>query len=398
MSRKKVCFLADTHALFDDRIYWKEALSLKNAGYDIHYCFIGNVSKSGITEHGIHYIEVPRKIFLPNRILNYFCKLWFFIGEYCQLYKLAKKIKADVYHIHDLRVNRIGGKLKRLVHSPKIIYDVHEPHRENIIDYRKTPGILSPVKRLYANYVRRWEIKKAKQYDFVIATEENVCDVFRKYLPENKVDIIYNYTNLCKYRKDIPDNEKKYDFIYTGGITELRGAIKILEAAALLNKQIADFKILFLGRYFPPELKDEMLNFIQDNGLTKNVELFDPVPYTKVPGFYNNSRFGLGLFQPIPTHFIILQIKIFEYMCFGLPIIGSNFGHIKEYIEKDKAGLSVNPENPQEISEVMLKLITNKKLAVSMSDNAIKASESDYRWEFMEEKLKNIYINLLNKD
>ena len=386
--------LADSHGLYDDRIYWKEAVSLSHAGYEVHFILAADNDEDGITTEGIHYIKIKRKKYLRNRYLNYLVKHVLPGGLYKKMLDAAKSIKADAYHIHDLKVNRIGIKLKRLPWKPKVIYDVHEPYPENIIDYVKTNGIFTILKKWYASYIRSWEEKCAAGYDFIITTEENMKARFSKVLPDEKVQIIYNYTNLPINLNSATEQGKTWDAIYTGGITRLRGAMKILGAIKLATKEKTDLKVLFIGSYFPPELKSEMLGFIRSNNLENNIELHDSVPYLEVDDYYSRSKIGLGIFLPIPTHRIILQIKIFEYFNYGLPIIGSNFGHISRYIQENKAGLTVNPESEAEIAQAIISLINNKDLYDELSSNALKASEK-YRWHLMEEKLLDIYYRLL---
>mgnify|MGYP001115289856 FL=1 len=36
----KVCFIADKHGLYDDRIYWKMAMSLQKKGFEIYYLLL----------------------------------------------------------------------------------------------------------------------------------------------------------------------------------------------------------------------------------------------------------------------------------------------------------------------------------------------------------------------
>ncbi|RLD61287.1 MAG: glycosyl transferase [Bacteroidetes bacterium] len=394
---KKICFLSDTHGLYDDRIYWKEAISLKKAGYEAWHIFVGDKQEQGITKEGIHYIGLPQKTFSKKRIANYLLKKISPSNLYGEILEEATKINADVYHLHDLKLNRIGRKLQKLPRKPKIIYDVHEPHPENILDYFETKGIFNMLKKTYAAYIRWWEMKNAKNYDFVIATEENVRDRFRQHLAKEKVDIIYNYTNLQDARKNVEYNQKEYDAIYCGGITKFRGAWQILQAAKLAKEKKENLKILFLGSWFPAELKDKMIDYIQTNDLTENVILHENVPYSQVSGFYNKSRIGLGIFLPIRTHKIILQIKIFEYMNFGLPIIGSNFGHINDYIKKDKAGISVNPEKPEEIADALIKLLTDNEMYNQCRINGMKAVDEKYNWGVMEKKLVGIYGKVLGE-
>ncbi len=395
---KKICFLADSHSLYDDRIYWKEALSLLKAGYEIHYILAGDKSEYGITKEGILFQIIKKDYSAKNRYFNFLAKRYLSRGLYNQMYKSAAAVEADVYHIQDLKVNRIGKKLKSLSHHPKLIYDIHEPYPENIIDYRHTSGLSTIVKKLYANHIRKWEHRCAKIYDLIIVTEENVYNRFTAFLPKDKVQIIYNYTNLGSHNPITNLENKEFDAIYTGGITKLRGAFKILEAIKILKTKKGDVKMLFLGSFFPSALKDEMLKYINKHHLESNILLMDSVPYNEVAEYYRKSKIGLGIFLPIKTHEIILQIKIFEYMNFGLPIVGSNSGHISRIIENDQVGIAIDPENPEEISEALYRLISDEKLYNTFSKNGWDAAQKKYRWEFMEEKLASIYSKLFSEN
>lgn len=385
----KICILADSHNLLDDRIYWKEALSLKYAGYDLVFILADENDESGQTPEGIRFIKIKRDRIASARILNYFSKRFSKKGLYHRMFQLAKNENADFYHYHDLRIGQLARRLKKLPQQPKIIYDVHEPYPENIADYHSGGKFRSFLKTTYSAYIRKWERKNAANCDLIITTEENLQQRFKKYFPQKKVEIIYNYTNLPE--AGAGRDEKKYDAIYTGGITKCRGAMKILEAVHLARKRLPDIRILFLGSWFPPELKAKMQQFINDHQLGENVEMKNAVPYARVENYYRKSKIGLGIFLPIPTHRIILQIKIFEYMNFGLPIVGSNFGHIHDIIQKHQCGLSVDPEKPDEIAQAMIQLLTDNELYEKLSSNGKQAVKENYRWTRMGKKLIEVY-------
>jgi glycosyltransferase involved in cell wall biosynthesis len=388
--------LADSHGLYDDRIYWKEAVSLKNGGYEVHFVLAGESDEQGVTEEGIAYTVIQRDRFAGNRLLNYLAKR-LPGGLYARMFREAAQLRTDVYHIHDLKVNRIGKKLKGLGHQPKLVYDVHEPYPENILDYWPDRGVKGMLKRPWAGRIRRWEKKTTAGYDLIITTEENMQERFKAYFPEKPVAIIYNYTDLPGQKPGKPDENKEYDAIYTGGITEFRGAWQILEAIRIAKHRKPRLKVLFLGSWFPPGLKERMQRFIRESGIGDQVVLKEAVPYREVSDHYRNSRVGLGIFLPIQTHRIILQIKIFEYMNFGLPILGSNFGHIARIIEEHRCGLTVDPLNPQEIADRLLELLSDNDAYEKMSRNGTEAASQHYQWERMEEKLAALYGELIKK-
>ena len=393
----KICFIADKHNLYDDRIYWKMAVPLKKRGFDIYYLLIDNETEKGITKEGIKYEILKLKTFSKNRYLNFILKNLNPFNNYKKIFKKAKLINADIYHFHDLWINKIGKKLKRLEQKPVVIYDAREPYAEDYISYIKAKGVLKYFIKFFSTMVDKWEKKVSKNYDLVISNEEIVRDRFRKEIGLDKAEVLYNYTDIYKEYKNIPFNEKEYDFIYCGGITKERGAFKILEATLLAKEKMPTIKVAFVGTYSPNNLKNELSGFILNNNLEENIILHSAVDYNKISEFYNKSKVGLVTLFPNKTFEISMPIKIFEYMAFGLPIIGSNFGHIKEYIEEDNCGIIVNSLDSIEISNAMIELLTDRKKYDLYSNNGRKATLKKYRWDFEFDRLIGYYTKLLNE-
>ena len=389
----KICMLADSHDLYDDRIYWKEAVTLARAGYEVHFVLAAEEDDRGTTAEGIRFVRLRRDRFPGRPVRNYLAKRMAG-GLYDRMFREAAQVAADVYHIHDLKVNRLGTGLRKLAHHPRIVYDVHEPYPENILDYWPRRGLKGLLRRPAALLTRHWERRAAAGYDLIITTEENLCDRFRAYYPGKPVEVVYNYTDLPPAQEGGTSPAKAYDAIYTGGITVHRGAMKILEATRAAREVKPDIRILFLGTFFPPELREEMEAYIREHGLAEHVTLKDAVPYREVTEYYLKSRIGLGIFLPIRTHRIILQIKIFEYLNFGLPILGSHFGHIARIIGEHDCGLVVDPQDPQAIADAMLQLLNDPVRYGSMAANGMAAARAHFRWENMATHLLGLYGKL----
>jgi len=389
-----ICFLADRHDLFDDRIYWKMAVPLVKEGFQVHYILIGESDESGITSEGIHYKILKLKTFSKNRSLNFILKRLNPLNNYRLMLKEAKAIKADIYHFHDLWINRIGPKLKRCSHKPVVFYDTREPHAEDYRSYVKTnfPFFLN----LFASWVDHWEKNRAKKYDLVIATEINVQQNFAKVIGQKRSVVLYNYVDMMHENNSLPYDKKIYDLIYCGAVTELRGAFEILKAVNRVKEELPEIKVLILGKYYPLSVKDDLQDYINNNNLTNHIELKDAVPYNEVAKYYQLSKVGLVLWKKVKTFEICMPIKVFEYMAFGLPIIGSDFGHIKDYIEKDSCGITVSPDDTEAIGVAVLSLLKDHDLYQKLSENGLKASLTKYRWELEFDKLLEYYKKALD--
>ncbi len=392
----KICFLADRHSLYDDRIYWKMAVPLKERGHKVHYLLIGNKAEVGTTKEGIAFQMFELKTFSRNRYLNFVLKRLNPNNNYKKLFEAASVLEADIYHFHDLWINRIGKRLKALRHKPVVFYDAREPYAEDYTSYVNTwPGFGFLI-HLFASFVDRWEKRQARHYDLVIANEETVREHFARKIGMARTAVIYNYPDLHPDNQPVSFEDKKYDLIYCGGISELRGAYMILKALKKARTQKDDIQLAFLGNYYPPGLKQEMHAYLVQNDLTQNVHLLDAVPYRQVADYYKQSKIGLVLLQPVKTFEVSLPIKLFEYMMFGLPVIGSDFGHIKKYVSQDRCGVLVSPEDTDQIAKAMSKILLNRDLYNQYSENGRKAATSKYRWEGEFKKLMDHYKRALD--
>ncbi len=390
-----ICMMSCMHSLYDDRIYWKQALSLKNAGYRLIHLGVGNEEFDIVSEDGIRLIQIKRKKFSDVFIINYLMKRFSRHNEYKRMLRIAGSLKADAYHLHDLQLNKIGKQLKKLPNRPKILYDVHEPYPVTIADREAANLWHGLFNKLYGAYIHYWEIRSSKKHDVIIATEENVANKFKKHLKNQRVEIIYNYCNWSA--KDFPDHTgAMHDFIYAGGIRRRRGAMEMLHAVKVLKTKHIRASMLIIGRIEDKGLEEEMNQFIAKEHISDRVELLPPVSYKEVMKRYKASGFGMALFNNQKVNQWILPIKLFEYIAFGLPVLACNFGHIGRITQKYNTGITVDPKNIDEVVRAMKKMLSDKELHDTQKKNCLKLWENDFNWEKMEKKLIAIYAGLLH--
>ncbi len=399
MKNNIVCFIADRHDLYDDRIYWKQAISLANNGFEVHYITIGSETGNGTTKEGIHYLQLKRKAILGQKHLNYLYKLLPFVEtEYHQALAYIKKINPKIIHIHDMRVNRIINELKDLKSRPILIYDAREPIDNNYKDYTfKTSKIPKILTNSYADYIQNWEYKKVRNYDYIFCVDDGLYKRFRENVQDVPAELIYNFTNQKKDRKNLSFNERIYDAAYVGGISEIRGAKVVLNCLLDIVKVKPNFKLLFLGKIFDAELQHYFNDFIKKNQLENNIVLKDFVPHQEVASYLNQIKIGLNPLMKIKAHEEIIQIKLFEYMNFGIPIVTSNFGFMQKYVEENDAGLCFETGNSKDLTIKILKILDDSTLWEKLSKNGINAVDTKYNWTKMEEKMIKIYTELLSK-
>ena len=390
MNRIIVCHIS-YHQPLDDRIYWKELVTLQQAGYDtVHLC-ISDKDVDYITDEGIRVIEIKRKRIVQhlwlNRLLQIALKNK---GILKTLLQKAAAISAHIYHYHDLQINAIAKELKQLPQRPKLIYDVHEVYWQ-IVKEQRREGTVSALKAgIISTFYKKWEIKKSAYCDYIIATDEYTLHYFQEALPHIPKAIVYNYSYYLP--DEIPASiNQQYDFIYTGLLSKSRGILDALSALSLLIKEQPQVQLLLIGPYEHPDFKNEVETTIDQLQLRGNICVHEPVPFQQIGSFYQKAKIGLGLFHSTPKYTTFIPIKLFEYMAFGLPVVFCNHGPSAQIIKQTNCGILVEPNNASAIYEAMKQLLNDKELYEVYSNNAQKAISQTYSWNSEKEKLLAIY-------
>ena len=86
----KIVHVTSVHTPLDRRIFWKQAISCKNANHEVHLIVASNQQKSGLID-GVH-IHVLKKI--ENRSTRVFINGF-------RVFVKTLSIKANVFHFHD---------------------------------------------------------------------------------------------------------------------------------------------------------------------------------------------------------------------------------------------------------------------------------------------------------
>jgi len=111
-----------------------------------------------------------------------------------------------------------------------------------------------------------------------------------------------------------------------------------------------------------------------------------------------NAYAGLVILHPEPNYVSSQPVKLFEYMCAGIPIIVSDFPVCREIVGQAQCGILVNPLNPREIARAMEFLLANPAEAAEMGRRGYRAILERYNWANEEKTLLRFYSELLRHD
>ena len=373
----RVCLVSALHRAFDVRIYHKEAKTLARNGYEVTLVV---PHETNVSVDGIHILGLPcPKKGLIRRV----------IGVDARAFSLAKKQRAQVYHLHDPELLPWGVLLRALTRA-KVVYDVHEDYA-NVIAARYRGRL---CRKLIEWCLHLLEWSTAWTLSAVVAATDDIA----RHFPRRRTVVVRNYPPLDLF--PLPKHEKgeqsasngPYRLIVTGGLTRIRGIRELVQAAALVGNEY-DIRVKLLGRFESKAFEEE----IRVLPGFERVEYHEWVPYEEVPRHLVEAQIGVVLFHPLPNHINAMPNKLFEYMAAELPTIASHFPLWREIIEGDQCGITVDPLDPSAIADAIEHLLNRPELRRRMGKNGQRAVREKYNWENEGKKLLALYEGLFTK-
>ena len=363
-----VCHISTVHRAFDDRIFYKECVSLATSGFKVNLVIPHEKDE---VVYNVNIKGLPVYENRLNRILILPIKAFF----------AALKTNAKIYHFHDPELIIMGIFLK--LARKKVIYDMHELVYYQIID-KKWLGPL-PGRKLIAKCYFLLEKLSIRIFDKIILAE----DGYKKYIDMHyfyqkaKFEFVRNFSILTLIDKVAPHKKasSKKVVIYAGGLTEIRGIKEVVQA---VNK-LENVELWLLGEweniyYQDVCMKEDAKEMVKYIGLVKMEEVYS---YMKV------ADIGIANLYPLENYLTSLPVKAFEYMACKLPIIMSDFPFWKKVFHD--CALFVNPKSPHEIAEKISFLLNNPQESQLMADKSFKTVYNKYSWEQESKKLIELY-------
>ena len=234
-----IAHLTSVHPRFDIRIYHMMCKSLRKLG-DVHIICADGLGEQNID--GINIIDVGKST-------NRFSRMWVSVNK---IYQKANLIDADIYHIHDPELIRVGYKL--IKKGKKVIFDSHEDIGATILN---KPYLNSTLRKLIYRIYNAYEKYMLKKFSALIAPTPFI---------KKKLNQINPFTEkICNY--PISDNLKteyrkkefeKFEVCFVGGISHQRGVKELIKALELTkNKVYLNLVGDFISEQYEKELRAE---------------------------------------------------------------------------------------------------------------------------------------------
>ena len=377
----KVAIVTTRHGAQDDRIYYKQALSLAKR---MEVTMIAPDDGEMLSWHvAVTYRPIPRR---PSP----FGRLRSLVEAVSAIYQE----NSDFCHLHDLDL-ALAIPFIRFFTKAKIVYDSHEAFPEQILMTQGIPKIFRPFSAKMVDILEKWLVHFAHQ---VITADEPTCTSFKKSgIPSAT---IFNYprldifdTDTAKLQKENERYSSRFSIIYQGSVSVDRGLFHMIDALAIIKKTEPGILLRIVG-LSDMALKTEALARAKEIGVTDLMEIVGWIPHQDIAYSMKSSLIGLAPLQPTEKYKRNIPIKIFEYMACGLPLIAAELPSIRYYLGKVDVGLLYDSTSPEELARCVLELLADQERRNRMSQNCLKAVQERWNWSEMEKVLFRVYETL----
>lgn len=327
----------------------------------------GEAVKIQCEQLGLKYFEMPE--------LN----KTFSIKALREIKKIINRNDIDIMHSHVVKPYIYSGLLNFFLNK-KHIFNYHGIFLKNNYYYSSFQKIIIWIFHLVINLFSK--------VDLVVVPSKSSIELLKS---ETRL-----FQNIEYYYDPIEINENqefnrplnKNGLIVIGMIARLEYQ-KRIDKAIFIMKNLIDMNLnIKLDIYGEGTLVDELKVLIKNYNLEDRIEL---------KGFIKNVSEALKTFDLIlyTSDFEGLPISLLEAMSYGIPVVASDVGGIKELIERFKCGYVYEKDDIQMAISNIKKIIDDKSIKEEFSKNARDAAMNHFTIQKFTIKFDNFYSNLI---
>jgi len=108
-----------------------------------------------------------------------------------------------------------------------------------------------------------------------------------------------------------------------------------------------------------------------------------------------SATLGLSSMMPNESFKRSIQIKPFEFMCLGIPVLGCRVPSTEMYIEQTGSGMLVDPPAAENLGAIIIDLLSHPDIMQQMGERGRQAVREQFNWSKMKEPLFKIYEQVL---
>jgi len=291
-----------------------------------------------------------------------------------------KEIKPDLIIVREIMLAKDAAVISKKFNIP-IIMDMAENYPAAMKDWKKyRRTLLSKLLIHKLNVPEKVEKTAVKNMDGIITVcfEQNQRLIEKYNINENKLCVAHNTPYLNQFNNFKKEFNKDYlVFGHHGYTTDEKSLVNFVKGfikACEIDKNI-ELRIAGNG-----ESIDYLKDLATNSNAKNNIFFTGSYDYNELEKILNSYDVGILPYQVSDFNNYTIHNKIFDFFAFGLPVFVSMTNPFIRLINETKAGVTVDCQRTENITENIIKLKNQLNLN-DMGYNGRKAFLNKYHWE-----------------
>lgn len=310
-----------------------------------------------------------------------------------RLRHVLDEVQPDIVHIHNVMPFFIYSSIVEPDEFPAAltIHNTPDIPRRLFGTFKDYESERIFVRQLLAN----------GKYQKLIVGSKYYLDSYSEVAPwiteKSKAEVVYFFPpqltrGLFTEHKRESKNSAK--LLFPSRIIKRKGIENVIEALSRLPN---DFTLLLpsfgTDERRDREYKQHVGSLMDKLGVRSRVEIPDkPVPPEKMSEYYRKADIVI-----MPSYYEGFGIAAVEAMSWGVPVVVSDVGGLREIITDQVNGLLIPPNDTPALQEAILQLTDNTTLYDTVADNAIKTVQERFSRDSHIQRMEQIYEEVLGR-
>ncbi len=235
--------------------------------------------------------------------------------------------------------------------------------------------------------------QNAKGFIFPVPAFKNYLSKFSPEISNKPMIELMNGVSkdfIVDAMKSKVEINKKFTVLYSGNMGLAQDLRTIIKSAMILKDY--DIYFQFIGQGV---CKSEIYEYAKP--VLEKIDFIDPMPRKKLINWIIKSSVCLVPLKNNKLFYSAFPSKMFEYMACQKPVIVGVRGDAAKLVENSKCGISVEPENPEILSEAILKYYLNNEKIAEHGKNGLTYVTKNLKKEVLALNLINEIKNSFEK-
>ncbi len=298
------------------------------------------------------------------------------------LRRLVEERDINLIHTHS-QFSGFAALLSKRIFGWKIPL-VYTTHNSNLI---LKPNILNRTRRISEYLVFRY-------FDQIIALNETIREGLIEHFRISPKRVTKIRLGLELKRADRPNaNKVSKDYfavLYPARICRWKNQMALIEAALLVLEKFPDTKFIIAGPVVEKNYFSRLQRFVRKNNIDKKVVFTGELHRREIYKLYQTADA-----VAFPSLREVQPIALIEAMAFGVPVVASNIGQIRDIVKLvEGSALLVDPRNSGELGNTIVRIIKDNFLSKELSYKGRKLSRRYFSWDTIANETRELYESL----